>query len=952
MLLLLLAHVPAQATHLRAGEITVERVNCASLTFKITITVYTNTQNTNVLFGGDQDALNFGDGSPLQLVPQQNNVIRTDLDPSGAVATASYTTFHTYSGPGRYTISYREANRNAGVLNMSESVNTTFYLETVINIDPFLGCNNSPKLLVPPIDHACVGAAWTHNPGAYDPDTNYDDSLSYSLEIPFSDRNTTVVNYRPPNDQSFYTNFNTGNEAGVGRPTFSIDPITGTITWDSPGRVGEYNIAFHVIEWRKLNGQWVQLGYVRRDMQIIVDNDCINRRPDIEIPLDTCVVAGTLLKATVTGTDPDNNPVKIEAFSEIFNFLSNKATYSPVPGVNDFRPQPAQTTFTWQTDCDHVKDQPYQVVFKVTDRPNNNGTRLVTYKTWFIRVVGPPPVWNSATLNTGKRTASLDWETYTCDNAVTMQIWRKVDGSGFTPDNCQTGMPASLGYELINTVPIATTSYVDTNNGKGLSPAAKYCYRLVAVFPSGAESLVSQDICVGPLKADVPIMTNVSVLKTDQQTGEIEVKWVPPFEADPGLYPAPYTYDVYRAIGFVRGADSVRVATGLSATSFIDAGLNTEDNVYNYSVVAFSSSPAPDNRIGSSAAASSVRASARSAVKKIELSWSAFVPWSNVRSQEPRKHLIYRGESGAKTLSNLVLIDSVEVMSNGFMYVDEGKYNNQPLEDGKEYCYAIMTRGGYGNNNPVLLNLEPLRNFSQIICAQPGDTIPPCKPVLSLNALDCNKFSAEQKCRIDDLSTTLFWSKVREDQCDTNILGYKIYRASSENGTYTWLSDAGNNGIVVDTFYVDNTGSSVAYCYKLSAVDRSLNESELSDPVCNNNCPYYELPNIFTPNGDKRNELFSAYSDRLEVPADKIDKCARFVEEVNFKVYNRWGQEVYSYRGRKGDELNNIYIDWNGRASNGSDLAAGIYYYIAEVTFDIVSDDKTKIIKGWVHLMK
>ncbi|HEY9489582.1 MAG TPA: hypothetical protein VIQ51_14665, partial [Chryseosolibacter sp.] len=54
------------ATHLRAGEITVERVNCSGgLTFRITVTVFTNTINTNVLFGGEDDWLDFGDGNRM-----------------------------------------------------------------------------------------------------------------------------------------------------------------------------------------------------------------------------------------------------------------------------------------------------------------------------------------------------------------------------------------------------------------------------------------------------------------------------------------------------------------------------------------------------------------------------------------------------------------------------------------------------------------------------------------------------------------------------------------------------------------------------------------------------------------------------------------------------------------------------------------------------------------------
>ena len=86
-----------------------------------------------------------------------------------------------------------------------------------------------------------------------------------------------------------------------------------------------------------------------------------------------------------------------------------------------------------------------------------------------------------------------------------MQIWRKVDGTTFEPDNCETGMPDNLGYELIQTVPIKNattgpvTTYTDNNNGNGLAPGAKYCYRLVAIFPlpRGGESYVSRDTCVG-----------------------------------------------------------------------------------------------------------------------------------------------------------------------------------------------------------------------------------------------------------------------------------------------------------------------------------------------------------------------------------------------------------------------------------------------------------------------
>ena len=95
---------------------------------------------------------------------------------------------------------------------MDASVNTTFYLETVIKIDAFLGCNNIAQLQRPLIDHACPGVAWTHNPGAFDLDG---DRLSYELVVPYSDRRTEVINYKDPTNYKFYNNYNNANEAGT-----------------------------------------------------------------------------------------------------------------------------------------------------------------------------------------------------------------------------------------------------------------------------------------------------------------------------------------------------------------------------------------------------------------------------------------------------------------------------------------------------------------------------------------------------------------------------------------------------------------------------------------------------------------------------------------------------------------------------------------------------------------
>ncbi len=946
--LLMWAGGQAMATHLRAGEITVRRQSCTNLTFLITMTIYTNT-GSEIRFG--DGLLDFGDGTKPLITPTIENTPRPDLGPNIGIVT--FTTSHTYSGVGGYVISYLEANRNAGILNMFNSVETTFYMETRINIDPFLGCDNSPVLLVPPIDKACTGAAWYHNPGAYDPDG---DSLSYELTIPKREQGLDVNNYRDPNVREFYDKigliYGQSNEDGDGPPTFAINPVTGTLIWDAPGAPGEYNIAFVIRSWRKISGIWINQGFVVRDMQIIVE-DCDNQRPELIVPADICVVAGTIIDRDIFGTDPDFDDVKIEVFSQIVNPpFPSPATYAPDSGV--FQPTSptlqAKIKFTWNTNCLHVKDQPYQVVFKITDNPPpGKGSKLVQFKTWNIKVVGPNPTWDNIQVQ-GSRKLKLDWDPYICANAQTMQVWRRVEGSTYTPPTCVTGMPESLGFTKIKEVPISQTTFTDSNGGAGLAPGAKYCYRLVASFPlpGGGESYVSRDTCLTIL-ADAPIITHVTVDKTGATDGQVTIRWRPPFEINPVQFPPPYSYKVVRAEGF---AGNLKISTThagrIPDTTYTDTGLNTTELTYNYRVILYDNT---NQEVDTSAIASTVRLDPKPQFKRIELNWAANVPWSNQSVSYPR-HLIYRGPEGA-TEAQMILIDSIDVTSGRFVYVDSGQYNGVPLSDELVYCYRVKTKGTY--SNPRIK--APLLNFSQINCAQPNDSIPPCKPSLSITATPCSQLAATQTCEQNVFTNIITWRKPEDEACRLDIQGYKIYAAPYVGSEFTLYVEN-----VKDTFFIDSNLPSYARCYKISAVDRAGNESKLSEQYCFDNCPHYELPNVFTPNGDNCNELFSAYSTRGVVdengqgPCGPVDvlqqrlRCARFAEKVEFVVTNRWGKQVYSYDS--GGERS-IYIDWDGRDNNGNELAAGVYYYSAKVTFIVVDPaQKVQNIRGWVQLVR
>jgi hypothetical protein len=979
LILLVITAFPVMATHLRAGEITVRRDACNSLKFWITITVYTNTKDTDVKFGGDDDILDFGDGSDPDgdnrigvLVPETPN---TPFDPAANIATASFTTSHIYPGGHSYLISYSEANRNANVLNMDQSVETRFYIETLIKIDNLIGCDqHTPVLGVPPIDKGCVGVAWFHNPGAYDLDG---DSLTYDLVVPFRERNTPVVNYKDPNDAVFYQNYNQGTEAKDGKPNFNIDHITGTLTWDAPGKAGEYNIAFVIRSWRKIAGIWVQLGFVRRDMQIIID-DCTNQRPDLEVH-DVCVEAGQSLNETFVGTDPDNDDVIIEAYSEILNLATtqNPATFSPNPPVyQSTSPGPAQITFNWDTKCEHVKQQKYSVVFKITDKPKPGaGSKLVTFKVMQIQVVGPKPKWaaiNAIAVNSPSRTVDLKWDPYACGNAQKMQVWRRVDSLTYSPPDCITGMP-NLGYQLIAEVPIGQTVYHDVGVGVG----AVYCYRLVAIFPlpRGGESYVSEEVCTPPISVSAPLITNVSVDTTSATIGQLTVGWLPPFQAVQSEFPAPYRYEVYREAGSSGSFSSLPVGTITTTISdpltkkltFVDKGLDTETNAYRYRIKAYSANDQADT----SAVASSVRLEAKSRVNEIDLSWNANVPWSiDVRGL---RHRIYRGNEGAISWKDLTLIDSAEVSMTGLVYIDTGRYQHIKLETGRLYCYAVETLGTYGNDDATIKKYEPFHNFSQIVCAEPNDTIPPCKALTPINAdatrcedilgPDGKTPSNKQLCSSGsngNYENHITWSKDESD-CASDVSSYIVYYSPRSDVDFLPLTDKNGEIIHVKGTSFNHTGlTSYAGCYKIAAVDRSGNIGELSESICVDNCLYYELPNVFTPNGDNHNDVFSAYNDRgcgegvdcFKTEEDQA-RCPRFVDRVHFKVFNRWGKQVYEFQSEPGSEEQTIYIDWDGKATDGSDLSDGVYYYSADVTF-ITSDPSKEhqTIKGWVTIIR
>jgi gliding motility-associated-like protein len=71
------------------------------------------------------------------------------------------------------------------------------------------------------------------------------------------------------------------------------------------------------------------------------------------------------------------------------------------------------------------------------------------------------------------------------------------------------------------------------------------------------------------------------------------------------------------------------------------------------------------------------------------------------------------------------------------------------------------------------------------------------------------------------------------------------------------------------------------------------------------------VPNVFSPNGDGNNDYFKPWAGKQ-------------VKTLEFRIFNRWGQEVYS--------SNSIYTGWDGKFK-GANAEAGTYFYTLRITY-------------------
>jgi gliding motility-associated-like protein len=223
---------------------------------------------------------------------------------------------------------------------------------------------------------------------------------------------------------------------------------------------------------------------------------------------------------------------------------------------------------------------------------------------------------------------------------------------------------------------------------------------------------------------------------------------------------------------------------------------------------------------------------------------------------------------------------------------------------------------------------DVLINWSQEACAMPYDLTPPCAPELVLTD-DC-----------EGMFLDFLWSSPQLECGTDDVSGYKIYYSPVADGEMQLLATIDDaNEFTYSLSEGDFTPFTIAGCYAVTALDSlnqwpdgewHQNESPLSNIVCIDNCPEYELPNIFTPNGDGVNDFLKPIK-------------SRYVKDVNFQLFNRWGGIIF--------ETTDPLLNWNGVQSDSGEMCAdGIYYYVIQINYMRLTGIESEKRSGYVRI--
>ena len=160
-------------------------------------------------------------------------------------------------------------------------------------------------------------------------------------------------------------------------------------------------------------------------------------------------------------------------------------------------------------------------------------------------------------------------------------------------------------------------------------------------------------------------------------------------------------------------------------------------------------------------------------------------------------------------------------------------------------------------------------------------------------------------------------------------------------GTTLQLTNTSTNATSYEWLYCNGTSTNSSISLPLTMVGNCCISLVATNANCHDtlkNCvevvsiiePIVNIPNVFTPNGDKINDTFTITFNG--------------VKNVTLTVYNRWGLSLYSSANSQPNNLS-----WDGTTTAGVNATTGTYFYV--LTYSDLNDKQTQK-KGFISLFR
>lgn len=191
-----------------------------------------------------------------------------------------------------------------------------------------------------------------------------------------------------------------------------------------------------------------------------------------------------------------------------------------------------------------------------------------------------------------------------------------------------------------------------------------------------------------------------------------------------------------------------------------------------------------------------------------------------------------------------------------------------------------------------------------------------------------------------DKTASLSWTEAVPwvvDSTEVLKLVDTVFVKTAVTTAMEFVDDRVMNGVTY-SYYVRTYGH-----YSIEGLPRPLvncsaivevKPSENEEPEPEPDEPIYELPNVFTPNGDGFNDVF--------VPKRITPEL---ITHVEMHIFNRWGRFVYN--------TEDIFINWDGRvAGSGQPCSPGTYFYVCDIEMQTPEGPVSKRLQGSIMIVR